>query len=443
MLNANQENLKALASLLGIDEEEAAVKLQTTVVITFGDPASAAFASDLSQLVGKTLQVVAEGVDADIEVALGSTPSTNASVKILVSMCGDGMIVGQKNEPAGWSCTPRFNERICACYAAGAVIARAIDRNCPDPFRLAFDDLGIPVAIAPIVFDHDVLAGCGGVGTGFLWGLQTIETSGTMTVVDSKNVSKGNLNRCFFYEEEDVDKPKAERLAARALLNNTVLESLVGTFHELVLKRERVRRVFVTVDSRPARRAIQADMPLEVFDASTTDVTAIVTHHHRQPTGHACLSCIYPHIPLEDARERDVADLLGLTLEQVKRRIVDAETAAVLALNFGASADEFLGKSMDSLAKARCGSGPVNTAGGRQALAPFAFVSNLAGCLMVVDLLRSQSTDTAPTNYLHLDPWRPPTPVRRRKPRRQGCEFCGDAELTSVLASLWDFPPLI
>lgn len=76
------------------------------------------------------------------------------------------------------------------------------------------------------MFDHDVLAGCGGVGTGFLWGLQTIETSGTLTVVDSKNVSKGNLTRCFFYDEEDVDKPKAERLAARALLNNTVLEHL-------------------------------------------------------------------------------------------------------------------------------------------------------------------------------------------------------------------------
>jgi hypothetical protein len=120
---------------------------------------------------------------------------------------------------------------------------------------------------------------------------------------------------------------------------------------------------------------------------------------------------------------------------------VDADTAAVLACNFGEPADEFLGKSMDSLAKARCGSGPVNTAAGRQALAPFAFVSNLAGCLMVVDLLRSQSTDSRPTNYLHLDPWRPPAPVRRLKPRRQGCEFCGDAELTSVLASLWDFPP--
>lgn len=201
----------------------------------------------------------------------------------------------------------------------------------------------IPAAIAPIVFDHDVLAGCGGVGTGFLWGLQTIETSGTLTVVDSKNVSKGNHTRCFFYDEEDVDKPKAERLAARALLNNTVLEPFVGTFHDIVLKRERVRRVFVTVDSRPARRAIQADMPLEVFDASTTDVTAIVTHHHKQPTGHACLSCIYPHIPVEDARERDVAYLLGLTLEQVKRRIVDADTAAALARNFGGACRRIFG----------------------------------------------------------------------------------------------------
>lgn len=88
------------------------------------------------------MQVVAEGVDADIEVALGSAPSINAPVKILISMCSDGMIVGQKSVSAGWSGAPRFNERICACYAAGAVIAREIDRDCPDPFRLAFDDLG-------------------------------------------------------------------------------------------------------------------------------------------------------------------------------------------------------------------------------------------------------------------------------------------------------------
>lgn len=441
MLNAKEENRKALASLLGIDEEEAAEKLQTKVVVTVADPAAAAFASDLSQLIGKTLQVVGADADPNIEIAVGGPASTGAPIRMIASMRGDGLIVGSASVRPEWSVVPRFNERICACYAAGVAIARAIGKVCPDPFTVRFRALGIPADHAPIVFEDDVLAGCGGVGTGFLWALQAVQTSGRLTVVDGKNVSGGNLNRCFFYEGEDVDKPKAERLAARAVLGNTLLEPFVGTFRDLLLKRGRIRRVFVTVDSRPARRSIQTDMPLEIFDASTTDVTAVVAHHHRQPTGYACLSCIYPHIPEEDARERDIADLLGLTLDQVKRRIVDGETAAELSRNFVEPPERFLGKSMDSLAKARCGSAPVTTAGGRQALAPFAFVSSLAGCLMVVDLMRSQSTEgVPPSNYVHLDPWRPPTPVRRLKPRRDGCEFCGDPELKAVFASVWDLP---
>jgi molybdopterin/thiamine biosynthesis adenylyltransferase len=443
MLNAKEENRKALASLLGIDEEEAAEKLQTKVVVTVADPAAAAFASDLSQLIGKTLQVVGADADPDIEIALGGPASTGAPVRMIASMRGDGLIVGSASVRPEWSAVPRFNERICACYAAGVAMARAIGKVCPDPFTVGFRALGIPADHAPIVFEDDVLAGCGGVGTGFLWALQAVQTSGRLTVVDGKNVSGGNLNRCFFYEGEDVGKPKAERLVARAVLGDTVLEPFVGTFHDLLLKRGRIRRVFVTVDSRPTRRSIQADMPLEIFDASTTDVTAVVAHSHRQPTGYACLSCIYPHIPEEDARDRDIAAALGLELDRVKRRIVDADTAAVLSRHFGEPADTFLGRSMDSLAKARCGSAPVTTAGGRQALAPFAFVSSLAGCLMVVDLMRSQSTEEVPpSNYLHLDPWRPPTPVRRLKPRRDCCEFCGDPELKAVFASVWDLPSL-
>ena len=441
MLNAAEENRKALASLLGIDEEEASEKLLTKVAVTVAHPGAAAFAADLSQLIGKTLQVVGTNANPDIEIAVGGPASTGAPVRLIASMRDDGLTVGAAVERPEWSAVPRFNERICACYAAGVVVARAIGRTCPDPFGVGFRALGIPSHHSPIVFDDDVLAGCGGVGTAFLWALQAVQTSGRLTVVDGKNVSDGNLNRCFFYEGEDVGKPKAQRLVARAAIGDTVLEPFVGTFHDLLRKCGRIRRVFVTVDSRPGRRSIQADMPFEVFDASTTDVTAVVAHHHRQPTGYACLSCIYPHIPEEDARDRDVAALLGLTLDQVRRRIVDVDTAAALSRNFGAPAETFLGKSMDSLAKARCGSAPVTTAGGRQALAPFAFVSSLAGCLMVLDLMRSQSPDEAPpSNYLQLDPWRPPTPVRRLKARRDRCEFCGDAELKAVFAALWDLP---
>ena len=83
MLNAKEENRKALASLLGIDEEEAAEKLQTKVVVTVAAPAAAAFASDLSQLIGKTLQVVSADAGPDIEIALGgpgSTPATSSTL---------------------------------------------------------------------------------------------------------------------------------------------------------------------------------------------------------------------------------------------------------------------------------------------------------------------------------------------------------------------------
>jgi hypothetical protein len=208
MLNAKEENRKALASLLGIDEEEAAEKLQTKVVVTVADPAAAAFASDLSQLIGKTLQVVGADADPDIEIALGGPASTGAPVRMIASMRGDGLIVGSASVRPEWSAVPRFNERICACYAAGVAIARAIGKVCPDPFTVGFRALGIPADHAPIVFEDDVLAGCGGVGTGFLWALQAVQTSGRLTVVDGKNVSGGNLNRCFFYEGEDVGEPK-------------------------------------------------------------------------------------------------------------------------------------------------------------------------------------------------------------------------------------------
>ena len=81
-----------------------------------------------------------------------------------------------------------------------------------------------------------------------------------------------------------------------------------------------MRRAIVAADSRRARRSIQKDLPLEVLDASTTDVSEIIVHSHRQPTKGACLACIYRHIPDELARERDIASGLGIDLDRRDRR---------------------------------------------------------------------------------------------------------------------------
>jgi hypothetical protein len=191
-------------------------------------------------LIGKTLQVVDTDANPDIEIAVGGPASTGAPVKMTASMLRDGLTVGSGVVRREWSAVPRINERICACYAAGVVIARAIGRTCPDPYGVEFRALGIPADHSPIVFDDEALAGCGGVGTAFLWALQAVQTSGTLTVVDGKKVSDGNLNRCFFYDGDDVGKPKAERLVARAVLGETVLKPFVGTFHDLLMQRGRM-----------------------------------------------------------------------------------------------------------------------------------------------------------------------------------------------------------
>ena len=81
-----------------------------------------------------------------------------------------------------------------------------------------------------------------------------------------------------------------------------------------------MRRVIVGADSRPVRRSIQKELPLEVLDASTTDVSEIVVHSHRQPTAGGVLACIYKHIPDELARARDIASGLGIDVADVISR---------------------------------------------------------------------------------------------------------------------------
>jgi hypothetical protein len=137
-------------------------------------------------------------------------------------------------------------------------------------------------------------------------------------------------NRCLYFDEGDVGGPKAARLCEKAQpdFSDLRLDPVEGTFAQLVKNRGRVRRAIVAADSRPARRSIQKDLPLEVLDASTTDVSEIIVHSHRQPTSGAWLACIYRHIPDEVARERDIANGLGVDLADVAGGALISDEAA-------------------------------------------------------------------------------------------------------------------
>lgn len=106
-------------------------------------------------------------------------------------------------------------------------------------------------------------------------------------------------------------------------------------------------------------------------------------------------ACIYQHVPDEQARERSIAEGLGIDLADIKQGFID------------------------------------------EAIAPFAFGSTLAGALLAVELAR-QVAGNADTNYLQVDPWRSlQLHARRYRPRVVDCEFCSRAEAGTGIRNMW------
>jgi hypothetical protein len=450
MLSARQENERTLARLTGISEDEAAERLAFNVSIRTDSDHSCAFGQHVRSLLALTLTIADEQERADLEIALDGQASGTARQTLFAHIDAEQMVISRE-PPATITKAPTkphdLHAKLAACYAAAVAVAHAIGGERRDrlalPFAVRFDKLGLtpPMLDRPIILTDTVLAGAGGVGSGFMWALESLNVTGTLDVADPKIVSGGNLNRCLHFGDADVGKGKAAALCANAHLPGVTLKPFAGTFGDLRRQRSRIKRVVVTVDSRPARRAIQSEMPLEVLDASTTDISEVVVHSHAQPNDGACLSCIYHHIPQEDERQRSIAAGLGVAYEDIKdKELIDAALARQLSEIHGLDAKAMEGVALTSLHKQLCAAQVLKMPGGEQALAPFAFVSNLAGVLLALELVRfdGDRAAAARANYLSLDPWSPPHGrARRHRPRREDCEFCGDGGHQDVMAAVW------
>ena len=442
---AEQENILALVGLTGTSDEEVAERLKTRVAIRSADNIAARrFADDVSKLLSRSLCTV-EDAACDVELAVGTRFATNAPLRLRVALDAQSLTISENDMGAVDDATPGLLRRIAACYAAGNVIARTVGgaqfESIPKPFVAKFANLGISSAdlSQPITLNDAVLVGAGGVGNGFMWALAELDVVGHLTIADPKRISQGGLNRCLYFTEADVGEEKAQVLAARTLRLGFSVDAFPHAFSELVARRQRVRRVFTTPDSREARRSIQADLPIEVLDASTTDLTAVVVHSHRQPTEGACLSCIYPHIMIEDQRRIHIAEGLGLSLEEVRKGTIDERIANKLAaLHPALEATDLVGRAFDTVYKEQCGKAALLNAAGQQAVAPLAFISNFAGALLAIELVRyERNLSSHESCYLNLDPWRPPhAHARRARNRLPGCEFCS-ANGPTALRAVW------
>lgn len=450
---AKAENALTLASALGIDPDLAGELLVAEVVITVdsSDAPAIQLANDVEALLRRTISSVKRTPDGSpaLEIVIGAAVARTRSLHLHVGIEADRIVAGTEAANGNQSArVPGIFVRLGACYVAAVALQAALGeyafQTSPDPFVLQFSEIGVTAQQCESAIDlgDAYLAGAGAIANGLLWAMEHVKIRGRLTVADDDKVGPGNLNRQILFEQTDIGLSKAEQLAERArrLVPGLVLVPEPGRLQSLRRDGPWLKRLIVAVDSRRARRALQNEMPGEVFDASTTDVREVVVHYNRQPTENACLSCIYARDDAEYTREDHIADHLQVPVAEVRKERISAATAELIAQRFSTvTAAAIEGTAFDTLFKRLCAEAALSTPEGKRVLAPFAFVSCLAGTLLAIEIIRRLSAvGTSPDNYWRLSAWRPPIARRRvLQPRQVACEFCGDSVLRSVSDQMW------
>jgi molybdopterin/thiamine biosynthesis adenylyltransferase len=456
--DANTENARTLAAALGIGEEKALALLSVTVAVTFdtGDATSSLFAGHVFRMVSRTIERVVLNGQGDtqniaVELVIGSAKSRFATAHLFASIGANEVLIGQAPLPQTAPSIHPVGILLGACFAVGAILKKAFNELLPFPApqtlrinmaELLGDDL--PLLDKPVFFDEAYLAGAGAIGNGFVYGLSNFKASGLLHVVDDDGVSNGNLQRCVYFLDKHVGLPKSDVLC-EAIAN--ALPEIKTVSHKMRLQDVPakkagawLKRLIVGVDSPRARRKLQSEFPQEVFDASTTGITEVVLHFNWQPTELACMGCIYYESPEEHAHENHVAETLGVSIGDVKQERISAEIAKTIHLrNPHIPVSELEGLAYDTLFKRLCSTGKLMTAEGRQVLAPFAFVSVLAGTLLAIEFVRRIHNRTGVLfNEWHVSPWTNPV-LRCRHVLRSNpdCELCGNEVIARAARRLW------
>jgi molybdopterin/thiamine biosynthesis adenylyltransferase len=287
------------------------------------------------------------------------------------------------------------------------------------------------------------LAGAGAVGNAIVYALQFVPVRGQVDVIDPKNVNDGILNRCLWFDKEDIDHPKAEVLAHKAQLAIPGVKFIpyVSTLRDAREAIGEYNCMLVGVDSRRARRNLQNEIPLEVFDASTTGVEEVVFHHNHRFDGHACMGCIYFETEAERRFAHHVAETLNVSVTQVDEGYISLAAAQLICLRYTQLKPvDLVNKAYDSLFRELCATEKLITPEQKQVLAPFAFVSQLAGTILAIELyLRRLNPERSRSfNYWRANPWRGLVPeLQQVKETNPTCEVCLQDDYRALSASIW------
>lgn len=455
---AQKENVRTLAAALGIDESDAAELLNISIAITFdpGNEAASRCADHIRRNLSRTIMDVrmnsTEHTHAFLtEVIIGECNPRFKTAHIFVSFGAEKLFVGSQPVTPTIGRVHPIGLVLASCYAVGFALKRATGNLLPFPSpeilsldleQILGDDLWL--LYQPALFDEAYLAGAGAIGNGFIYALSSFEAQGKLHIVDDDLITGGNLQRCLLFEAQHIGRPKAEQLSAAA---NLLLPKVAATPHIMRLQSVPARgagpwlkRLVVGVDSPRARRSLQTEIPREVFDASTTGISEVVMHFHRQPTAGACMSCIYHHSPQENAHEEHVASTLGVSVADVMQARVSKNAAERICGRYPQlDSAAVTGIAYDTLFKQLCSTAQLKKAEDRQVLTPFAFVSTLAGAWLAIEFVRRIGRGHGGLyNEWRISPWSNPIIRRQRHlARKSDCEFCSNPVNVSVTKKFW------
>jgi hypothetical protein len=448
--DAKRENRLTLQMLLKVDEKTSEKIVGSAILLSLKDfPHLEKFLYDiLSKTFSRVDVDVQENIKYDCEVYAGDNKrsqgkcsvniSCNAERIVLISSVGHHASFPKDRHP--------FFYFLIGCYVGPVVLKamykKSLDHSCLE-LTINFKDLVPDESILDKYVDvgESYLAGAGAVGNAFLYALTLFKCKGSIKICDPDFVSGGNLNRCLFFNENDIGAKKVDVLAAKASIGTDL--KLTPYPYELSKVPDRregawLRKLIVGVDSRRARRNLQGELPFEVFDASTTGISEVVIHHNRMSnTTEACLGCVYIKEANELAHESHIAKALGVTIKDVQEQFVSEEAAKAIARKYGLRDYDLVNVPYDTLFKQLCGEGKLMTEKNAQILAPLAFVSALAGAILALRFIEEHlSIDRY--NYWRLSPWGSINlRLQQRLLRNPLCAQCGHPVYNEVVSATW------
>jgi len=394
----------------------------------------------------------------EVVLVFGKRPSVETDAKIVSANCHDWHVyIDSPCDPDPKEAWNPVLGLLAACYAAARVSKVLLGDAVDGPFAWSpFSILDFRNGSAsfdwsePLPVGDLYLAGVGAVGSAVLYSLAAHGAAdGRLFLVDHEELDNGNLGRYCFFDFHDVGINKS--VAAKTRLDHFGLqlrtEAISKRFEQFYDERHAedrqfgIPRLLSAPDRRDTRRHFQSRLPKEIWDASTGP-DQVVLHHNAFDPKLACLECIYPEHPDENAHWKHVAEKLDVPLERILsgESIAERDADHIIAKYPHLSREGLIGKAFDSVFRQLCSAGTLRGSD-KAVLAPFSFISGLAGVMLYFELVKSLCPnvfhDYQRYNYTQLNPFFPPNPdFREVRGSRPDCS-CQNAMVRSVYSRIW------